>query len=228
MATKIYETKNITLIDGTSVTIKPLNLKYLREFMIQFEAMKQVTDDYEAMSELSKCAAIAMKQFYPQIKTVEDLEDSVDIHTIYTIIDIAAGIKVDPKQEREVKEQATESGATWEDLDLAKIESEVFLLGIWKDYEELESSMSMPEILSTLGSKRELDHEEKKFMAAIQGIDLDKENGNNEVNAWEAMKARVFSNGQTSDPNDILSYQGVNAAKAGFGIGMGLDYQREI
>lgn len=228
MATKIYETATINLIDGTEITIMPLKLKYLRQFMLKFDNMKNTEDDYEAISELSECATIAMKQFYPKIKTVEDLEDNVDINTIYKIIDIAAGIKVNPKEQKEVREQATESGSTWDDLDLAKIESEVFLLGIWKDYEELESSMSMPEILSTLGSKRELDHEEKKFMAAIQGIDLEKENGTKEVDPWEAMKARVFSNGQTEDPNDILSYQGVNAAKAGFGIGMGLEYHKEI
>jgi hypothetical protein len=39
------------------------------------------------------------------------------------------------------------------------------------------------------------------------------------------MKARVFSGGQTSDSNDILSFQGPKAQKAGFGINMGLDYE---
>jgi hypothetical protein len=38
------------------------------------------------------------------------------------------------------------------------------------------------------------------------------------------MKARVFSKGKTSDSNDVLALQGQNAKKAGFGIGMGLDY----
>ena len=39
------------------------------------------------------------------------------------------------------------------------------------------------------------------------------------------MKARVFSKGKTADGNDILALQGPNAQKAGFGIGMGLDYE---
>ncbi len=51
---------------------------------------------------------------------------------------------------------------------------------------------------------------------------LNKDRGQKE---WEDMKARVFSGGQTSDSNDVLSLQGVNAQKAGFGIGMGLDYE---
>jgi hypothetical protein len=39
------------------------------------------------------------------------------------------------------------------------------------------------------------------------------------------MKARVFSQGKTKDSNDILALQGQNARSAGFGIGMGLDYE---
>jgi len=39
------------------------------------------------------------------------------------------------------------------------------------------------------------------------------------------MKARVFSGGKAQGSNDILAYQGANANKAGFGIGMGLDYE---
>jgi hypothetical protein len=62
---------------------------------------------------------------------------------------------------------------TGQSLDLAKIESEVFLLGIWKDYRELEESLSMPELIATLSSRRDLDYQEKKFLAAIQGVDLD-------------------------------------------------------
>jgi hypothetical protein len=39
------------------------------------------------------------------------------------------------------------------------------------------------------------------------------------------MKARVYSNGATSNPNDILALQGAAARKAGFGIGHGLEYE---
>jgi hypothetical protein len=80
--------------------------------------------------------------------------------------------------------------------------------------------------VATIGSIRDLDYQEKKFLAAIQGVDLDGEtNKDRGQKEWEDMKARVFSKGQTSDSNDVLSLQGVNAQKAGFGIGMGLDYE---
>jgi hypothetical protein len=83
----------------------------------------------------------------------------------------------------------------------------------------------MPELTATLTASRDKEHNQNKFLAAIQGIDLDSEGG--EVKGqkeWEDMKARVFSGGRASDSNDITSLQGVNAQKAGFGIGAGLEY----
>lgn len=228
MATKIYDAKNITLLDGTKVRITPLKIKYLREFMDVFDFVKTAEDDEEAISFLSICAAVCMQQYYPKLSDVQELEENIDMPTIYKVLDVAAGVKINENSDKEVREQANESGSTWDNLDLAKLESEAFLLGIWKDYEELESSMSMPELLSTISFKRELDYEEKKFIAAIQGVDLDKNNRNapsaQGQDAWEAMKAKVFSKGKTSDPNDIVSYQGSKAAKAGFGINNGLSY----
>ena len=227
MATNVYQSKNIKLINGEELEIIPLKIKYLREFMEAFENVKKSKNDDEAIEFLVECVRISMKQFYPKIsKNKLDVEDSFDMPTIYTILDISAGIKINQKSEDTVKDQATDSGSSWSDLDLAKIESEVFLLGIWKDYKELEESLSMPELMATLSSRRELDYQEKKFLAAIQGVDLDKESGSNKgQQEWEDMKARVFSGGATSDSKDILALQGQNAKKAGFGIGMGLDYE---
>lgn len=87
----------------------------------------------------------------------------------------------------------------------------------------------MPELTSILVAKREQEYDEKKFLAAMQGVDLDgnnkspdgKERGQKE---WEDLKARVFSGGKTGNSNDVLSLQGSTAVKAGIGIGMGIDY----
>jgi hypothetical protein len=224
MATKIYETDTVELVDGTELFLTPLKIKYLRQFMEKFENVKDSATDMEAIENLVECALVAMKQYHPEVKTVEDLEDVVNMPGIYKIINAAAGISINVEdEEKPIKKQATERN-TWDKFDLAKLEAELFLLGIWKDYDELESSLSLPELTATLESKRELDYSEKKFTAALQGVDLDKQSGKEDP--WEAMKARVFSGGASSDPDDILSLQGYNAQKAGFGIGMGIDYER--
>ena len=229
MATEVYKSEIIYLIDGTPVEITPLKIKYLREFMKTFNAIRVSQNDDDSILILSECTRICMKQYYSPISdSIENLENNIDLPTVYKIIAVAAGIKVDKKSDETVKDQALESGSTWETLDLAKLESEVFLLGIWKDYEELELSLSMPELMATLSSKRELDYEEKKFLAAIQGVDLDANSGDTGKRRgqqeWEDLKARVFSKGKTADGNDVLALQGPSAKKAGFGIGLGLDY----
>ena len=226
MASTVYDSQFVTLIDGTRIEIIPLKIKYLREFMDAFAQIKNAKNDNESIMVLVECSRICMKQYFPKISSsIDDVEDNLDLPTIYKVLEVAAGIKINKSSEEPVKEQA-EKGNTWEDLDLAKLESEVFLLGIWKDYQELEISLSMPELMATLEISRELDYSEKKFLAAIQGVDLDKETGKSRgQQEWEDLKARVFSKGQTSDSNDVLSLQGPKAKQLGFGIGMGLDYE---
>lgn len=226
MATKIYDSKTIETIDGQSIYITPLKIKYLREFMDTFESLKNTKTQDEYLLFLTECIRISMKQYFPKIRTISDVEDSFDMNTIYDILEIAGGISLKKKENEEPEERRIDenSDSSWSTLKLAELESELFLLGIWKDYEELESSLSMPELTFTLNAKRENEYNEKKFLAAIQGIDLDKQSGKSD--AWEKMKAKVFSKGQTSDASDIVALQGANAQKAGFGIGMGLSYER--
>ena len=225
MATTVYDPEKVSLVDGREIEMPPLKIKYLRQFMDAFGLVKTANNDEEAIIFLSNCAAIAMQQYCPEISTIAELEDAMDLPGIYKVLDAAAGIKISEESKDTVKDQAKDGGSSWEKLDLAKLESEIFLLGIWKDYEQLELSLSIPELMLTLESKRELDYQEKKFLAAIQGVDLDKGNSKAEGNKWEEMKARVFSGGKAKDGNDVLALQGVNAQKAGFGIGMGLGYE---
>lgn len=229
MATSIYKTKRIFLFDGTEISITPLKIQHLREFMDAFNMIKETKTDDEAMLVLLECTRIAMKQYFPSISnSIALIEDNIDLPTMHEILDIAGNIKIGADSNEEIKVQAQKGdpGPSWEDFDLAKLESEVFLLGIWKNYGELEASLSLAEILAIISSKRDLDYQEKKFLAAIQGVDIEGESSEDRgQKEWENLKARVFSGGATSDSNDVLSLQGQNAKKAGFGIGMGLDYE---
>lgn len=78
--------------------------------------------------------------------------------------------------------------------------------------------------MAILEARAKEDYDNKKFFAAIQGVDLEK-NAKDSQDKWEALKARVNSKGKTSNPRDIVALQGAAAKRAGFGIGQGLDYE---
>jgi hypothetical protein len=224
MATSIYKEYPIHLINGNVIFVSPVKIKYLREFMDKFDLIKNAKDDDETIAVLVELARVLMQDFAPEIsKTVEDIEDNMDLPTVYKVLDYCANIKLNEKSEESVTKQAVNNNNTWENLDLAKLESEVFVLGIWKNYKEMEESISMPELMATLSTKRDLDYQEKKFLAAIQGVDID---GEKKEDAWEEMKKRVLYKGK--DSNDITNLRGKKAIAAGFGIGMGLDYEEVV
>ena len=98
---------------------------------------------------------------------------------------------------------------------------EIFLLGHWKDYEELESSLSMPEIAATLKSMYEAERRRQKFMAALQGIDLDEkidEEINERVSTIEEIQARAVS--RLTGDQDMAG-----AISQGFTPDMGIQYK---
>lgn len=227
MPTTIYETDEVFTIDNQRIEISPLKIKYMKKFMDVFQTIDSAMSDDQAIDTLSECVRICMEQFNNSYaKDVETIQDTFDLSAIYHIIDVAAGIKITDKSEESVLEQAQQENeeSTWDMLDLAKLETETFLLGIWKNYDELETSLCIQEMMAILSSRRELDYEEKKFLAAIQGVDLEGEQDRGQKE-WEDLKARVASRGQATDSNDILALQGMAARQAGFGIGMGLDYE---
>lgn len=72
---------------------------------------------------------------------------------------------------------------------------------------------------------RKKAHDERKFLASLQGADLEEDEAEEEQQTtWEDIKARAFSGGRAKDAKDILALSGQNAQLKGFGIGNGLEY----
>ena len=112
----------------------------------------------------------------------------------------------------------------WSELDLAALLGDVFLLGHWKNYEELEENLSMPELIQTLKAIKKSELEERKFLAALQGKDLGDEQ-EEQGKTFDDIRRKAL--GIDSSADDITSLRGEFAAEAGFGIGMGLGYSKE-
>jgi hypothetical protein len=82
----------------------------------------------------------------------------------------------------------------------------------------------MPELIQTFKAMQKTESEKRKFLASIQGIDLDGEE-EDEGPTFEDVQRRAL--GIHASGDDILSLQGPLAAESGFGIGAGLGYFRE-
>ncbi len=97
MATQVYETSEITLLNGTTVSMRPLKISLLRRFMARFEDIAKVADDNEqSMDVLIDCVQIAMEQYAPDLAADKAvLEDNLDLPSVYKVIEAASGIKFD-------------------------------------------------------------------------------------------------------------------------------------
>jgi hypothetical protein len=96
MATTINEEKEITLIDGTKIAVRPLKISLLRPFMKKFEGIAEVAEDNEkSMNLLMACVQIAMQQYKPDIAgDLKVLEENIDLPTVYQIVEAASGVKL--------------------------------------------------------------------------------------------------------------------------------------
>jgi len=94
MATTINEAKEITLLDGTVIAVRPLKISLLRDFMKSFEKISGVADDNEkSMDLLLECVVIALKQYKPELaEDPKKLEELLDLPTVYKIVEEASGI----------------------------------------------------------------------------------------------------------------------------------------
>jgi inhibitor of KinA sporulation pathway (predicted exonuclease) len=94
--TTINEPKEIVLPDGTKLSVRPLKISLLREFMKKFDGIAAVAEDNEkSMDILLECVQIAMKQYSPELATdVKALEEILDLPTVYQIVEEASGINL--------------------------------------------------------------------------------------------------------------------------------------
>lgn len=94
MATTVNETKTVSLMDGTSIEVRPLKISLLREFMKKFEGIAAVADNNDkSMNLLIECVQIALKQYKPELAgDAKALEEVLDLPTVYKIVEEASGI----------------------------------------------------------------------------------------------------------------------------------------
>ena len=96
MSITINEEQTLSLLDGTTFNVKPLKISLLREFMKKFDGIAEVSaDNDKSMDLLVACVQIAMRQYKPEVaEDVKELEDLLDLPTVYKVTEAASGIKL--------------------------------------------------------------------------------------------------------------------------------------
>jgi len=85
-------------------------------------------------------------------------------------------------------------------------------LGNWKNFEELEDSLSLPELDLILKHKRESERDHQMFLAAIHRIDLSKNQKNDVEQRLEEVRRRAAEQELGVDEVDRQEF-------AAFGLG---------
>jgi hypothetical protein len=84
----------------------------------------------------------------------------------------------------------------------------------------------MPEMVQTFKSMQKTESEKRKFLASIQGVELNESsNQNEEGSSFEDVRRRAL--GINASADDVVGLQGALASEAGFGVGAGLGYSIE-
>lgn len=93
MATKIFETEDLTLDDGNTVEMRPLKISSLRKFMKKFAELSAAEEDNDkSFDVLVACAAIAFEQWNKELANKKWVEDNLDLNDLYDVIRVASGI----------------------------------------------------------------------------------------------------------------------------------------
>lgn len=97
MALSKRPTQELVLMDGTKIEASPLKISLLKPFLKKFAEIAAVADDNsKSMDVLMECIQITMQQYNPKLAdNKEDLEELLDLPTVYKIIEIASGIKME-------------------------------------------------------------------------------------------------------------------------------------
>lgn len=96
MAKTVYDEETIQLQNGQEVTLRPLNIKNLRLFNVKMKELREINEptEDEQMDLVVAMAGICLRAQAPElVDNGDELEEALDLTTIYKILDVCAGVK---------------------------------------------------------------------------------------------------------------------------------------
>ena len=93
MATTVYSIEEIELYDESVVKLRPLPIKYLKEFMKKLQNMETVKTDEEGLDQLVELAAFCLNSL-DKDNPREDFDEVLDLETAYRVVEVCGGVKL--------------------------------------------------------------------------------------------------------------------------------------
>lgn len=100
MATEVYTVEEIVLQDDETVELRPLNISRLKKFMTLMDKFGEAENEEDSFEVLLDASAICISNKAPQYwddkakKHTEAWEEAADMPTIYKILDVCGGVKL--------------------------------------------------------------------------------------------------------------------------------------
>ena len=124
MAKQVFQSEQISLRDGTEITLKPLNIKGIRKFNAKLREMRSIEPDAslsdedkaswiedQTLEKLLDMAAICLSQEPIMADTIADrdaLEEVLDLDTMYEILKKVGGLDLVSQNAQILAQLATE------------------------------------------------------------------------------------------------------------------------
>jgi hypothetical protein len=98
LPTNIYEVITIPLQDGSTVELKPASIKLLKAGQKELEKLSDVETNEDTLETLLDVCIVLLKKQRPELADRELAEDLFDLDTVYKVIEVMLGVKLnDPK-----------------------------------------------------------------------------------------------------------------------------------
>jgi hypothetical protein len=95
VATTVIDIIKVELDNGDKIECKPLKIRNLRKFMNRIKGLDDVVQDNDkSVDVLLECCQIALDQYVKDGYSLDELEDLLDLPTMYRIIEGASGIRL--------------------------------------------------------------------------------------------------------------------------------------
>lgn len=102
MAQNVYETETVALQDGSTVELRPASIKLLKAGNKELEKLSETKTTDDTLDVLLSTCVVLLKKQRPELADPETgtalAEDLFDLETVYKVIEVMLGVKLnDPK-----------------------------------------------------------------------------------------------------------------------------------